>query len=61
MKWFVVVDLGYDGLLIKAFTNKEEALESYKNNSGVVLIEGEVIQSENLEYYINEDKNKEQK
>lgn len=45
MKYFVVLDLGYDGKMIKSFDNENEALDYYnKQDEDRLIIKGEVIQ-----------------
>ena len=56
MEYFLLRNLGYDGILFQRFRTKEEALEGYQfdlkdyrdndSNRGIMLIEGQVILSE---------------
>jgi len=56
--WYLLVDLGYDGICVAPFNNEEDALEAFVEvdtgisnitnepyNEGVVLIEGRVLGS----------------
>jgi hypothetical protein len=57
-KYFLVADLGYDGLMVTEYDNEKEALSEYAEKSkttpkycdGVALIKGIVIKSRELEF-----------
>jgi hypothetical protein len=59
--YFVLTDLGYDGIAVNVYKTKKEALKQYTQDvgqidtgengyyDGVALIKGKVIQSEKLD------------
>ena len=56
--YYVITDLGYDGMMIEEIDDETKALERYlemdkdvpKLNDGVALIKGELIKSNKLEF-----------
>lgn len=58
MKYYVIADLGYDGMMIEEFEKETGALERYSEMEkeipilyeGVALIKGELIKANRLEF-----------
>ena len=58
MKYYVLTDLGYDGMMIEEFEEEMKALERYsemdkqvrESCEGVALIKGELIKANRLEF-----------
>jgi hypothetical protein len=60
MKYFVLIDMGYDGISVNQFDNESEARKEYEITlkevkpsgngfyEGVALIKGEIIANKNL-------------
>ena len=62
MKYYLLTNLGYDGIMVEAFDDKNKAqlayeasaketnVEPYPKNYGVALIEGTLIASKDFEF-----------
>ena len=58
MKFFVLTDWGYDGMIVEEFEEETKALERYsemdkqvrESCEGVALIKGELIKANRLEF-----------
>jgi hypothetical protein len=56
--YYVITDLGYDGMIVNEFEEESEALERYSEmdkdvpvlHEGVALIKGELIKANRLEF-----------
>jgi len=66
--WYLLVDLGYDGVCVASFNNEEDALGAFVEadnkisditkelyNEGVALIEGRLLGSTRSFEHISED------